>query len=635
MRYIGNKETITPEIYDLLKEKNLLNKNLTFFDAFCGTGSVAEALKGNFNIIINDSMTWSVVYSRGRICANDCNFDKLSFNPFDYFNNNEEILEGFFYLNYSPAQSNRMYFTPYNAGRIDFFRSKIEEWKSKDFLSDNEYCFLLACLIESISFVSNTAGVYGAFLKHWDPRSTKPIQFVKINSNNVDCNNLDVYNKKTEDIISDIDCDILYLDPPYTQNQYGTQYHILETLILDDKPKISLVTGSRSTTPMRSDWSKNFKSHILFDKIIATTKAKYIVFSYSIDGFLSKDFIESTLKRYGKVDSYLCKKISYKKYKNFKSNGKKDHFEYLFFVQKKNVNEVNYESPLNYIGSKSKMINYINKHLPDNIDTFIDAFGGGFNVGINNDANKIIYNDVNYLVEDLIRSFKEIDTYDYLLYMKRTIKKFGLEAANSEGYLKARDYYNSLPYSKRSPKLLYTIILYGFQQQIRFNSNYNFNNPVGMRWFNDKVLEKMISFSRVIKEKDVNFHSCDYTELISNINENSFVYMDPPYRFTTGAYNDGKRGFKGWNEVYEEQMFAFADNLESKGIKFMISYVMEHKNEINHQLKSWIDNRGYRIISIPKVPGRKRKEILIVNYEKETSLVSSSDIIEGNCVHSF
>jgi adenine-specific DNA-methyltransferase len=623
MRYIGNKESITSEIYNLLEEKGLTNQNYTLFDAFCGTGSVSDALKGNFNIIVNDSLTWSVIYTRGRICAHDCKFDKLGFNPFEYFNENNDISEGFFYTNYSPAGSSRMYFNPHNAGRIDFFRDKIEEWKNKDVISEDEYCFLLACLIESISLVSNTAGVYGAFLKHWDSRATKPIQFIKVESKYFNHSNLNFFNDKTENIISSVDCDILYLDPPYTQNQYGTQYHILETLVLNDNPSISPVTGSRSTTPMRSDWSKNNKSHILFDKVIAKTKAKYILFSYSSDGFLSKDFIEATLKRYGKVDSYICKKISYKKYNNFKSNGKKDHFEYLFFIEKKNTDQIYFESPLNYIGSKSKMIDDIKKHLPDNVDTFIDAFGGGFNVGINIKANKVIYNDVNFLVKELVESFKENETYDYLLYMRRIIKKFKLEAANSEGYLSARDYYNSLPYEKRDPRLLYTIILYGFQQQIRFNSNYNFNNPVGMRWFNDKVLEKMISFSRVLKEKEVIFKSCDYTELISDINNDTFVYMDPPYRLTTGTYNDGKRGFKGWNEIYEEKLFEFADYLSINGVKFMISYVLEHKDEINYQLKSWIEDRGYRIISIPNIPGRKRKEVLIVNYDK---LSSSSNL---------
>lgn len=70
------------------------------------------------------------------------------------------------------------------------------------------------------------------------------------------------------------------------------------------------------------------------------------------------------------------------------------------------------------------------------------------------------YNDINYLVTNLIRSFREYDTYDYLLYIKRVIKKFGLEKAKSEPYLAAREYYNSLPIDKRDSRLLFTIIMY-------------------------------------------------------------------------------------------------------------------------------------------------------------------------------
>lgn len=80
---------------------------------------------------------------------------------------------------------------------------------------------------------------------------------------NEPCNSVTVFNSKIESIIENVKCDILYLDPPYTQNQYGTQYHLLETLVLDDNPSISKITGSRSTAPMRSDWSKEYKAHIL------------------------------------------------------------------------------------------------------------------------------------------------------------------------------------------------------------------------------------------------------------------------------------------------------------------------------------------------------------------------------------
>ena len=70
---------------------------------------------------------------------------------------------------------------------------------------------------------------------------------------------------------------------------------------------------------------------------------------------------------------------------------------------------------------------------PKKYDLFIDAFGGGFNVGINISADKVIYNDLNYLVTNLIRSFREYDTYDYLLYIKRIIKKIWLRKSQWVG----------------------------------------------------------------------------------------------------------------------------------------------------------------------------------------------------------
>lgn len=137
-----------------------------------------------------------------------------------------------------------------------------------------------------------------------------------------------------------------------------------------------------------------------------------------------------------------------------------------------------------------------------------------------------------------------------------------------------------------------------------------------MRWFNDKVLEKMISFSRVLKENDFKFISCNFTELLNDIDTDTFVYMDPPYRLTLGSYNDGKRGFLGWDEKSEQELFSFADKLHSKGIRFMISYVAEHKGEINNELIQWIKNNNYDLIELDEIKGIKRKEVIILNYEK-------------------
>lgn len=619
MRYIGNKESIVEKIRNLLVEKKILNKKLVFFDAFCGTGSVSNFIKGDFDkVIINDNLKWATVYSKGKLVANKCNFSELGFDPFEYLNNNVTVKSGFFYKNYSTAESKRMYFTEDNAGKIDYFRMTIEDWFNCDRINENEYTYLLACLIESVSKVANVAGVYGAFLKHWDSRALKPINFIKVEVNEKKVKSVEVHNNKLEDIIQNIDCDILYMDPPYTQNQYGTQYHLLETLILNDNPSISKVTGSRSTSPMRSDWSKNYKSHILFDYVLANTKAKYIIFSYNNNGFLSKKFIEASLKRYGKAETYTCKKIPYKKYQNWKSKDADTHFEYLFFIELKAKKKVRFQSPLNYIGNKYKIVDDIMLNSPKNVTTMIDAFGGGFNVGINAHNKNVVYNDINFFVKDLIESFYQNDTYEYILYINRTIKKFGLEKGNKESYIKARDYYNSQSIDKRDPRLLFTLILYGFQQQIRFNNSLEFNNPVGIRWFNDKILEKMISFSREIKTKRVTFLSDDYQSLNKIIDDDTFVYLDPPYMLTTGSYNDGKRGFKGWDLTLEKNMFSFLNLLTSRNKKFMLSYVVEHKGKINVNLMNWVKLNNYKIIELGDVmgiSGSRRKEVIIINYE--------------------
>lgn len=608
------------EIDSFIESRVESEESLTLFDAFCGTGAVSDRLKNKFNLVINDNLKWATVYTAGRLYASSCHFERLGFDPFAFLNQSDEKVQGFIYKNYAPTESSRMYFTPENAARIDYFRKQIEEWHKNKLLSEAEYMLLLASLVESVSRVSNTAGVYGAFLKKWDGRALKPIEFIKPAYNACDSLNIKIYNDKTENIISDVKCDILYLDPPYTQNQYGTQYHLLETLILNDHPSVSKVTGSRPVMPMRSDWSKEYKAHILLDRIIANTTARYIVMSYNNDGLMSKEYIEAVMKRYGKPETYCCKKISYKKYQNWKSQNHKEHFEYLFFVEKKDPADVVYESPLNYIGSKARVIPAIRENLPSDIDDFIDAFGGGFNVGINIRSESVVYNEYNHFVKELIESFWQYDTFSFIVYMKKMIRRFELEPGRKDAYLNVRDYYNSLPEDKRDPRLLLVVILYSFQQQIRFNSNHGFNNPVGMRWFNDNLLEKLVSFSRRIKELNVCFSCADYTDTFRYVDDgHTFVYLDPPYMLTNGSYNDGKRGFKGWDVSQEAALFEFLDKLNHEGSRFMLSYVLEHKGKVNQNLVNWTQDNHYHIIELGDIlgiSGSRRKEILVTNYER-------------------
>lgn len=630
MRFLGNKTSLIHDIDAFITDSISKQTGLVFFDAFCGTGSVANHFKQKFNVIINDHLKWATTYSMGRIAAGECLFEQLGFSPFEYLNSNTNIIRGFIHNTYSPAFTNRMYFTTENAGRIDYFRQTIEQWHLENRINNSEYSFLLASLIESVSKVANIAGVYGAFLKEWDRRALKPIQFIPAESDYGSYRDLTVYNDKIENIISEVDCDILYIDPPYSQNQYGTQYHLLETLILNDHPSVSKVTGSRPVTPMRSDWSKEYQAHILLDYVLAGTKAKYVVMSYNNKGIMSKEFISASMKRYGKHVNVI--RIGYKKYQNWKSEDSQKHFEYLFFMEKKQT--VVYQSPLNYIGNKSRVIDDIKRELPPEIDTFIDAFGGGFNVGININCNHIVYNEINHFVCDVISSLRDNDTYKYIQFIKKLEKTYGMKKGDKEAYLKMRSDYNSVPEYDRDSRVLLALILYGFQQQIRFNTKHEFNNPPGIRWFNDCLLEKLISFSRRIKEIDVEFICSSYEALRNRKSvENTFFYFDPPYMLTNGSYNDGKRGFNGWDKEQERKMFHLLDHLHRAHAKFMLSYVITHRGETNHTLMNWIEDNHYRLIYLGDVlgiSGSKRKEVLVTNYEvlRQTNIFNEEKYAE-------
>ena len=120
MRYLGSKESIADNIVSLLRKKHLHQRNLVFFDAFCGMGAVADSLKSIYNhIIINDTLNCCTVFSRGKLYARECLFDSLGIDPFAFLNENNNTVQGFIYKNYSPGGSERMYFTEDNAGRID------------------------------------------------------------------------------------------------------------------------------------------------------------------------------------------------------------------------------------------------------------------------------------------------------------------------------------------------------------------------------------------------------------------------------------------------------------------------------------------------------------------------------------
>jgi DNA adenine methylase len=128
-----------------------------------------------------------------------------------------------------------------------------------------------------------------------------------------------------------------------------------------------------------------------------------------------------------------------------------------------------------------------------------------------------------------------------------------------------------------------------------------------------------------------NFENFNY----DNLTFEDFVYADPPYLITTGTYNDGKRGFTGWNEIEEQKLLTILDKLNKTNIKFALSNVIEHKGKTNEILINWINKNNYIINYIKKNYSNSNYqtkirdknssvEVLITNYKpiiyKQTSL---------------
>lgn len=284
------------------------------------------------------------------------------------------------------------------------------------------------------------------------------------------------------------------------------------------------------------------------------------------------------------------------------------------------------KSPLNYIGGKFKLLKYIIPLFPKNINTFIDLFAGGCNVGINAPAKKVIFNDNLVYLIDIYKVFKNKTINEILSFINQRIIEFDLSDENEAGYKSLRSEYNL----NKNPLDLFILTAYSFNHQIRFNNLHEYNNPFGRHKsrFNENMKANLINFINKIK-----LLNCDFTDLnfdkfdFSKIGIEDFVYCDPPYLITNGTYNDGKRGFTGWGISEEKKLINLLDSLNNRNIRFALSNVIEHNEVTNELLIEWIKNTPnlkLRVIdgdyTNSNYQKRNRdktttKEILVVNYD--------------------
>lgn len=292
------------------------------------------------------------------------------------------------------------------------------------------------------------------------------------------------------------------------------------------------------------------------------------------------------------------------------------------------------KSAFPYMGGKYKLLPQIIPIFPENIRIFVDLFGGGFNVGVNVNAETIVYNDTCKQVVELLQNFYINKTESIHKAILNTIRDFGLSRSdihnyeyygcnsseglgkyNKEKYLKLREAYNHNPDWIK----FYTLITCSFSNQIRFNSKGQFNLPYGERDYNLSLQAKLKDFCDLMHTKNIKFTSMDFTQLkVEKLTSKDFVYLDPPYLGSLATYNEQK----GWSETEEGALLKLCDELTEHKVRLALSNNLKYENNM---LKNWLEENKekytihylgsqYTNCNYHKKDKSKDAEVLITNY---------------------
>lgn len=636
-RYLGNKYKLLDFIKGTVERE--CKGITTVADIFAGTGSVASAFS-NKKLITNDLLYFNHICHVAWFGAEKYDEEKIE-NLICYYNAVNPQEENYMSLNFADT-----FFSLEDCRKIGFIREDIETNYKENKINARERAILLTSLLYAMDKIANTCGHYDAYIKgaSFDRHLELSIPLAS-NDNN---ENNQCYNEDSNQLVERIEADLVYIDPPYNSRQYCDAYHLLENVAKWEKPEVKGVALKMDRTALKSDYCTSSATKA-FENLISKITAKYILLSYNnmaekgngrSNAKISDDDIMRILSRKGKVKVFS---EDYKAFSAGKSNIT-DNQERLFLCECYDYSQKEIiQSPLNYTGGKFKLLPQILPHFPKDVECFIDLFCGGGNVGINAPCNKVIFNDNNSLLRFMFGTFKNMDKQATFELIDHIIEKYGLSNTekygyeyygcnsaeglakyNSEAFLKLREDFNhntNIDYNYYIT--LYVLIVYAFNNQIRFNRKGEFNLPVGKRDFNKKMREKLSSFIDRLKSGDYKFESYDFRELPNEEwNDKTFVYVDPPYLITCATYNEQD----GWNETLEKELLNYLDNLHKRGIRFAVSNVLHSKGKENKLLIEWINkNIGkYRVIYLDytysnsnyqtKDRTSKTDEVLIVNY---------------------
>jgi len=350
--YIGNKRSLLGFIGNGIREvqKKLYKNKLKTFDVFSGSGIVARYFKQFSDLlIVNDLEKYSAL-------INECylsNEDELDFSLLrEYYQeliskSNKELIKGIISELYAPNDDKkikpheRVFYTSRNAMYIDTVRQLIER------IPQNDQKYFLAPLLSEASIHANTSGVFKGFYKNKETdigqfggknkdalfRITGDIKLPFPVFSNFNCDTIICNNDSNEIIKTLPEVDLAYLDPPYNQHPYGSNYFMLNLILNYKHPeKTSKISG------IPENWNRsayNKENHALnaLTHLVTHIRAKYVLISFNSEGFISVEQMKNMLKRIGRLEVLETKYNVFRGSRNL--NNREIHVkEYLYLLEK-------------------------------------------------------------------------------------------------------------------------------------------------------------------------------------------------------------------------------------------------------------------------------------------------------------
>jgi len=343
--YIGNKRKLLPLIAEGLERCGAPEPGKLFVDLFTGSTVVARmARRMGWSVLANDWEPYAHEIARGTVALAaapaypalggvDRVFAQLAALP------PREDWVSRFLCPRDDAQPDpdheRMFFTRENGLRIDAVRCQIESWEADGAIDSGERAYLLSALLYAASYVSNTSGVWKAFHRGWGGATRTALY--RIHST-LELAPPPLWPHSPPGFAASLDAvdalgacrdrtgctpHVVYLDPPYNQHPYGSNYHVLNSLVLWDRPELSPTTVVDGKTvdkaAIRKDWTQRRSAFNRADTarsalgaVVEACEAPWVLLSYSTDGFLTPDEILDTLRPHGRVEVLTA---PYKRYR--------------------------------------------------------------------------------------------------------------------------------------------------------------------------------------------------------------------------------------------------------------------------------------------------------------------------------